>query len=329
MPTIADSARAGLAGTWVGAQAPGPWQTSPFIQLGVNEARARDGRDEYYAFWSDTAQHFHPRHIFRVSPGDRIAAAMQLRGGRWTLSIKDVSSGADRRVTTRQEASGAFDEAQWIQEDVTDARTGRPFGYPTMSPLHFSGVTADGRLVDAASLLSQWMKLPAGRSLAPTPVTGGAFTMRSIRLSGTARRYLRLIDPIDQAVGTFETDTETAAAPGPPARSRLQSASEQFLAEIQEQTPLLVPSHWPGSIRPDITRMILEIDRLTSVLDERALSDEQAGAPPVRAWEADVGAHLTALAATSHAIRRILGAPDLSQALLPPAELALQGASPS
>jgi hypothetical protein len=68
-----------------------------------------------------------------------------------------------------------------------------------MSPLRFSRLACGDRPVRGASLFSEWMQLSAGDSLAPSPVPGHAFTLSPTRLSDAARRYLRLVDPLDQA----------------------------------------------------------------------------------------------------------------------------------
>lgn len=230
VPRIASSSPDGQGGTWIGAQAPGTRNRAPFVQIGVNEERhPRVSDDYYYAFWSDTRHHFYPVDLFDVQPGDRITAAMALSKGRcrWTLSISDARARATRRFSTADEGAGRFNEGQWLQEH----RTKGPSPYLTLADVRFSGLKVNGAPPRYADVYAQWMTLPAGRSLAPSPLAGDRFTLGPATLGEPARRYLRLAAAEDAATAQFAASLARFTAATPVAEIR--SAGAKFSTALK------------------------------------------------------------------------------------------------
>jgi hypothetical protein len=192
VPRLLPSSVRGEAATWIGAEAPGPGEAAPFVQVGVNEGDAdAAGAAFYYAFYSTTKLHFHPVHLFDVSPGDQISAALRRHGARWQITFTDSTAGRQRQLSVAEGAGRRFNEAQYTQEDVTDARTGRPFPYPSLSPVRFTAVAADGMTPPPARLTASWLTEADGY-LAPGPLHDGGFTLaHGRRAARRARRWSR------------------------------------------------------------------------------------------------------------------------------------------
>jgi hypothetical protein len=185
VPRILRGSPPGVAATWIGAQGPGGG-SAPFIQLGSDEQLlassitgshlAGPRAPAYFAFWSDTARHFHPLFLFPVSPGDELSASMTLGPRGWALSIKDETSGASASLTTTYALGARYNEVEWTQEDVTDGRTSKPFPYPRLSTVVFTHLTVNSHAPGAGAVYSQPMSEP-GVSLTPSTLSDDAFAL--------------------------------------------------------------------------------------------------------------------------------------------------------
>jgi hypothetical protein len=199
VPRLLPGSASGEAATWIGAEAPGPRRGAPFVQIGVNEGDTGGGNEPfYYAFYSTTTLHFHPVRLFGVSPGDQVSATLRRRGARWQIAFVDGTVGRERQLSVAEGAGRRFNEAQYTQEDVTDARTRRPFPYPGLSPVRFTGVAANGVAPPPTQLTSSWLTEADGY-LAPAPLHGGAFALVHARLTAAGFWYLRAIATQDGA----------------------------------------------------------------------------------------------------------------------------------
>jgi hypothetical protein len=202
VPRVLPGSIRGEAATWVGAEAPGPSRAAPFVQVGVNEGNTSGGGPPfYYAFYSTTNLHFHPVHLFDVSPGDQVSATLRRSGADWQIGFVDRTAGRQRQLAVVEGAGRRFNEAQYTQEDVTDVRTGRPFPYPNLSPVRFTAVTADGVAPPPAELDESWLTEAVGY-LVPAPLRGGAFTLAHAQMTRAGYRYLRAIAAQDDTTAT-------------------------------------------------------------------------------------------------------------------------------
>ncbi len=84
VPGVASGSSLGRASTWVAAQAPS----------------------------------LHGQGLFEVNPGDEISASLTLNRQRWTVQIRDTTSGAKPRFSTSEDAQASFNRAEWLQENA-------------------------------------------------------------------------------------------------------------------------------------------------------------------------------------------------------------------
>ncbi|MGH2849049.1 MAG: G1 family glutamic endopeptidase [Solirubrobacteraceae bacterium] len=196
------SPRRSIAGTWIGAQAPGV--DGPFIQIGINQVHVTPSLAVYYAFWSDTTLQFHPRFIFAVHAGDVVAASLRRRPAGWALAIVDATTRVARRFTTADEAAGAFNLAEFLQEDPTSSAHSE-LPYPRLAGGRFRQLRVNDATPPRGTLLSQWMSNQRD-DIAPSRLAGDAFTLHPTKLTAAVARYLRLIAPPNLAGQAYDTD---------------------------------------------------------------------------------------------------------------------------
>jgi hypothetical protein len=267
VPHLLRESNLGKAGTWIGAQAPGN-NSAPFIQIGINEERnydalaqampgppgARFHRDRYYAFWSDTPLHFHPQFLFGVHPGDRLSASLSLAHRRWTLDISDGTTLATSRFTTSQEGRGSFNQAEWLQEDVTDSVTNRLYPYPKLAGVTFVRLVVNGRRPPAWSLTSNWMSPKRGGYEVPTSLRHDAFTVAPGSLNATAAAFLGVLAPLDTESDRFENEVNAWNSHTTATLIDRQCAAEAHVLRRAEIA--VAAAQWPSQIQPLVNRLI-------------------------------------------------------------------------
>lgn len=310
VPLILPGSRSGFAGTWIGAAAP-PSGTvdAPFIQVGTNERRGslsaqKPLRDAYYAFYSDTVDSFHAQRLFPVSPGDQIVAKLILAHGRWSIVITDTRSGLAARLSTTDEGGAAFDEAEWMQEDVQNSTTGEPFPYPQLSAVRFEGLQVNSRKPIFSYLSPRWISAGT-RLFAPGQVFEDSFTVRPATLSPAGRRYLEIASIEDSAANAFYKQMYWWTAFTPTAS--IASAGSAFAATLRANISSWSATPWPRTVR----------DLIHSLLGRTHILLSDLGAAPLKApgrqqaWEAVITKDSKALGRTAYAIRSELNLPQL------------------
>jgi hypothetical protein len=207
----------------------------------------------YYAFWSDTTNHFHPHFLFRVDPGDVVSASLALADGQWKLAIVDETSGVTAHFSTDDEASASFNLAEWLQEDVTDAMTGKPFPYPRLTNIRFRRLEVDSATPMYADLYSQWMSA-SGVNWAPSPLHRDSFALRRATVSAIGAKYLQIATGEDMATRVFVPQMAgwTAATPGP----QIAAACSTFAAALRKNLHALARTRWPPRARRQIHSLI-------------------------------------------------------------------------
>jgi hypothetical protein len=309
VPRVIPGSPAGVAGTWVGTRAPGPSSRAPFIQIGVDEQAltptAKRPTDAIYdAFWSATSRHFHPQFLFPVHAGDAVAARLALTHDAWTLAIVDATSGASAHFSTSAEAHASFDAAMWMQEDVTNQTTGKPFAYPRLTSTNFSQLTVNSAPPTYADLDSQWMSAGDG-SLAPSPLRRGSFTLRQAAVSSAGAQYLHVAEPEDAATEAFAAQMAGWRPKTP--RRQIASASRAFQAALRTNVAALTHSRWPTRVHGLVASLIAAVGLVID--DLRAVTPiPSAGlAPSISRLERD----MAAIGDAGHLIRRALDLPEL------------------
>ncbi len=298
----------GRAGTWIGAQAPGT--PGPFIQIGTNEVSFHPfplgpSVTAYYAFWSDTTNHFHPHFLFRVARGDDVSASLALVSGRWRLAIVDKTSSATARFSTGEEARASFSLAEWLQEDVTDGTTGKPFPYPRLTDLRFRRLAVNSATPAYADLYSQWMSAN-GANWAPSPLHRDSFALHRATVNSIGARYLQIAAGEDMATKVFVPQMAgwTATTPG----SQIAAACSTFAAALRKSLHALASTPWSPRVRRHIHSLI----RSTGVLLTLSQSPPSASPADLRAWTSKWARDSTALAHAAHLIRRALKIPEIT-----------------
>jgi hypothetical protein len=311
VPAILQGSPPGHGSTWIGAQAPGPSNTAPFIQVGVVEDRVRRQAgaaggevSRERAFWSDTILGFHPHFLWPVSAGDRVEATLTRGVDRWRVAIFDVSTGERTSFTTADEAHASFGLAEWLQEDATRSDGGRE-PYPKLSETRFEQLTVNGGPPRYADVSSQWMSLPA-TDLAPTALRGSRFSVVPATLSAAGARYLQLAARAQRADAAFEVQavgwrTDT---PSP----RIAAACSQLALALRRFEQQLHAASWPTASRPAIATLIAAVRARLSVLRSaipRAVRDPGT-------WTASYETSGLSSSRADRILRRLLHVPELS-----------------
>jgi peptidase A4-like protein len=304
VPRLLPSSAQGEAATWIGAEAPGSRRSAPFVQVGVNEGDTDGaGAAFYYAFYSTTKLHFHPVHLFDVSPGDQISATLRQRGARWQIEFTDPTAGRGRRLSVAEGAGRRFNEAQYTQEDVTDARTGRPFPYPSLSPVRFTGVTADGVTPRPDRLTASWLTEADGY-LAPAPLHGGGFTLAHVQMTSADLRFLRAIAIQNGATVTAITRLLNWAQGGP-ARPAVVAA-RRFARVLRATVATLGHARWPARAHAAVSALRSDARALIALLSTIRMATIEGRT----AWAERFNRLTAALGADGQAARRALGLPS-------------------
>ena len=315
-----ESSKQGQAGTWIGAQDLAAAPNGAFIQVGTNEIRIPEPirvgdvnrhvtTDQYFAFWSDTQQHFHPRFLFEVFPGDKVSATMRLEPAGWKVSIVDDDlSGPNSKAsfTTRQETGGDFDSALWLQEDITDARTQQPGPYPDLSTVHFAQLTVNGHQPPYAKVYSQWMSSGLKSGLAPTPLSGDAFSLHDQTLNAQAAHYLDITRAANAAQNRFTKQLASWSLRTPP--SQIRSQCSAAAAAVRSVDMGLQSHRWPPAVEGAVARLARDGETEYRLL----LAPPASTGAALPRWRAAFTRAATTIGATAHVVRRELGAPELT-----------------
>jgi hypothetical protein len=297
------------ASTWIGAQATGAPEPSPFIQVGTTEDRGPESGPVYAAFWTDTKRGYHPQILFHVHAGDVVATTLTLHSGRWRVAIADATSGRRAMFETREEADGAFNLAEWLQEDPSEA-SGKATPYPRLSNVHMTGVGANGTPPRYGEMYAQWMSV-GGMNLAPTPLRGDAFTIARGFVTAAGRRYLEIARPQNTAARRIDT-AEAGWTVRTPAHA-IRSTTARAAVSERAYADRLARATWPAAAREPISRLAREV-RIEAGIFAAAASHPPAD---LAAWRVQF-AHLTpTLAGLAHEVRRALHLPELVSGQVP------------
>jgi hypothetical protein len=290
------------ASTWIGAQAPGLTQRSPFIQVGTVEDRA-SSRPLYGAFWTDTTRGFHPQILFHVRPGDAMSTALTLTAGRWRVSVVDTTSGQRASFSTTEEGMGEFTLAEWLQEDPSET-SGTTTPYPDLSTVRMSALAINGAAPRYGDVFAQWMSLP-GRDLAPTPLRDAAFTITRGVLTAAGRRYLEIARP--QNVSARKVDLEVSRWTERTPPGEIERASAAAATSERHYADTLARRRWPAAAQRPIGLLVREV-RVEA--DAFAAAARHAPAS-LAAWHRRFAGLTPTLLELAHAVRRVLHVPEL------------------
>jgi hypothetical protein len=297
------------ASTWIGAQGTGAPGSSPFIQVGTTEDRGSASGPVYGAFWTDTKRGYHPQILFHVHAGDHVATTLTLSSGRWRVAITDTTSGRQATFSTREEADGAFNLAEWLQEDPSET-SGKATPYPRMSNVRVTGVAANGAAPRYGDMYAQWMSVGA-MNLAPTPLHGGAFTIAPRVITAAGRRYLQVARPQNVAARRIDT-AEAGWTDRTPPRA-IRSVAARAAASERAYADGLARAPWPAAAREPIARLLREV-RMEAGIFAAAASHPPAD---LTAWRLQFARLTPTLLRLAHEVRRALHLPELVSGQVP------------
>ncbi len=181
------------ASTWIGAQAPGRSQHSPFIQVGTVEDRRSSAR---------RLRGVLDRHGARLSPADPLPRSSRRRrvhgadpgGGPLAGLHRRHHIGAEDLVSDQRGGPRATSTSPSGSRRTRPRRRARRRRYPGLSPVRMSALAVNGAAPRYGDVFAQWMSLP-GRDLAPTPLRDRAFAITRGVLTVAGRRYLEIARP--------------------------------------------------------------------------------------------------------------------------------------
>ena len=309
VPRMAGGMGEAHASTWVGAQALGSAATPAFIQVGTTEDRRRTSGPAYAAFWTDTKRGYHPQVLFGVAPGDEVSTSLALVAGRWQVAIADETSGRRAAFATREEGEGAFNLAEWLQEDPSET-SGKATPYPALSQVRITHVTANGRAPRYADMYAQWMSVP-GENLAPTPVRDGTFSITRGVITSAGRRYLQIARP--QNIAARRIDSEEASWTARTSSRRIAAVSAAAAASERRYADRLFRAHWPPAARGAVGSLVREVR-----LEARVFAAAAQRAPAsLEIWQQRLARMTPELMRLAHRVRRALHLPELVSGQLP------------
>ena len=303
VPMITPGSHSGAAGTWIGAQALGS-RSAPFIQVGINEVRLSvpglGGRNLYYAFYSDTKLGFHPQILFQVRVGDTLSARLRLGGGRWHILIVDHTHPHRSVFDTRDEATGVFNQAEWLQEDVSK-KAGQVMPYPVLGTVGFRRLKVNYGAPSYAKIRSQWMS-ENGTDLEPSALAGDAFRFATTQPSAIGLHYLQITVPLDVALDSFEAGFARWPTSARKMASQRAACATALESDIQEVQGTL----WPVGVQPLLAKLVSATKR---ELAHTELTPTYTAEGSV-SWLTDWFKDDAAVVAISQKIRRVLNLPQ-------------------
>jgi hypothetical protein len=300
--TIPKGSRSGVAATWVGAQQ-GFGHSERFIQVGTNQVRdLGPGHSDFsFAFWTDTARHFHPVFLFVVPPGTRVSASLRLAGDHWMVSIRDAAAGHEVSFTTTQDTFGAFNLAEWLQEDPTGESGPEP--YPALYHVEFDKVSLNGAIPQYARLHSQWMSVNS-LSLGPSPFVGDSFKMLPRTLGAPARRFVAIAGAVDPQFNAFGSALSWKVMPN---LGQLDAARASFAAALTRNIDSFEREQWPSNA----VSLIHTLAARTGLLQAGVEQMPGTTQGQVDAWRRRLVALEQPINPLAQQIRRLLGAPQI------------------
>jgi Peptidase A4 family len=260
VPQLGDCPEHGFAGTWIGAEGHiNPrTQVAPFFQVGVNE-ECTTPDDTYYAFWSSTAEQFHPQWMLDVEPGDTVRLTMRREGGRWLMSARDQTTGIRQSEAVSLAPQTPLGSATWHQEDVTDGSTSSAFPYPRLRVVRFSALRVNNRPPRAAALTTIWMSTDHA-IYGPTPLAADAFSIRQLHPSAEDLRYQRIVLREDLADYLFDARLASWSPATP--RGTIRAQALDFARDLRRNITSLGSYGWSASVRVPIAHLIAAVGNL-------------------------------------------------------------------
>jgi Peptidase A4 family len=308
VPSVTEGSRCADAATWIGAAA--RENSSSFVQIGTNERRCyvsyeNQVSDTYFATWSDVAHHEQTQPLFPVNAGDDLKASLAFTRGRSTLTIADSTTGAHARFSISTPGDAAINEAEWIQEDVTDSTLNRLYPYPHLTTVDFHDLEINSQAPAYPDLSSSWMSV-GSTYLAPTPLYHDSFTIREATVSEYGAQYLHIAIPEDTATNKFIAQLVRWTADTP--RSQIDTARSRYAIALRENISAFTSARWPPQTQ-NLVDALTDNIRLLLDYTQSPIPTSSAGLASWRSiWKRDA----KAVGSVAQALKRDLNLPEIT-----------------
>lgn len=260
VPLVTKCPNQGGASTWIGAQS----LSGKFIQVGVVENCEGKNPVQYEAFWSDTAQGYHPLFIGIVFPYNLVTVSMKQVQSGWSIKVVDKHT----RLSDSQNISFAkgvhFNDGEWIQEDPTSSNvTATDLPYPTMSNPVFEKMKINGHAPHLVLKNGQVLTSSNGIIRVPTAVRNDSFTFNAP--TGAAAQYMNDARGGDAAVSAFDVwYSQWKQLTVEQKKSALRNLVLSYTVFADE----LANQKWPASANSAVAVAVKSTRHVASVLDE-------------------------------------------------------------
>ena len=307
VPSVTEGSRCAEAATWIGASARA--NSSSFVQIGTNERRCyvsyeNQVSDTYSASWSDVAHDEQTQPLFPVNAGDDLKASLAFARGRSTLTIADTTSGAHARFSISTPGDAAINEAEWIQEDVTDSTLNRLYPYPHLTTVGFHDLEINSQAPADPDLYSSWMSV-GSTNLAPTPLYHDSFTKREAKVSKYGAQYLHIAKPEDAATDAFIAQLVRWTADTP--RPQIDSARSRYAIALRKNISAFTSTRWPAQTQNLVNSLTGKI----RLLLDHTQSPIPASSAGIAIWRSIWKRDAKAVGSVSHPLTRELNLPQL------------------
>jgi hypothetical protein len=291
VPTIAATSSSGDASTWIGAEA----RDGAFAQVGTVENR--NGGDQYYGFWSDVPQGFHPRLVIKVKPGDQVVARMTMQRSGWALTLDDLTSKTSRTIHTRYGSNDRFNSPEWFQENPVYSQFVHT-NYPTLSSVAIEKMTLNNAIPKFTFREAQTLSTQNDTFFVPTPVRHDEFSL--VAASGSALAFLTDVYIEDELGAQFFESATQGIEPG-------NITTNTYIAGLALELPILQSQSWPKYVSKAMSRYISNQKHLESYM-QHWLKEAPAER---RADLSNVANELVQSDGAADEVRTILGLPPI------------------
>jgi hypothetical protein len=237
VPTVSGRSTKGSAATWIGVQGP----DSAFIQVGTVEDTGKGSAgSQYWVFWSDTVENFHPHVVMSVSAGDLIGATLVHLGTKWHIQVEDFTTRDVGPVLIGYSNKLTFDAGEWIQEDpVKDPTSGFDAPYPSLSNVTFLKLRLNGRAPQLDASDASALSTLGGHSYVPSTIDHDGFVLRPA--AGPQLQYLRDLYRLNLGLNFLSDEVGNGGTPSTYAFNTLGKQFSIIDAKLPDQ-------RWPSDV---------------------------------------------------------------------------------
>jgi hypothetical protein len=291
VPTIAATSGSGDASTWIGAEA----VNGAFAQVGTVENRNES--DQYYGFWSDVPQGFHPRLVIKVKPGDQVVARMTMRRAGWALTLDDLTSKSSRTIHTHYGSNDDFNSPEWFQENPVYSQFVHT-SYPTLSSVSIEKMRLNDTVPQFTFRDAQTLSTQNDTFFVPTHVKHDQFSLKPA--SGSALAFLSDVYIEDELGAEFFESATQGIEPG-------NITTNTYVAGLAFELPILKAQNWPKYVSKAISHYISNQKQLETYMQ----SWLQEAPAERRADLTNVARELVQSDTVADKVRSILGLPPI------------------